>query len=216
MPDASARSLRASLRLVALLLLPAALLAAMPTDSELRALLLLDREQLFAGELWRAVTGHWVHLSAGHFFWDAATFALLGVLCDRADRRAFLTTIACSAVAVSLAVLLARPDLAFYGGLSGVDSALFGMLAVTMLCRGAAARDRVGVLASAALICAFASKTAHEWLHDAAVFVSADDALSNVPIAHVVGFLVGGVVAGVRSLGVPPRPADVTGVHAAT
>ena len=42
--------------------------------------LVFDRDAITHGELWRLVTGHWVHSDLEHAIWDITALLLLGVL----------------------------------------------------------------------------------------------------------------------------------------
>lgn len=160
--------------------------------------LVFTREGLLRGELWRVVTGHWVHLTPLHLFWDGAAFLVLGLLCDRLGRARFVWTLLAAAVAIPLALVVLQPQLCWYAGLSGIDSALFGLLAATLARRSLAARDGAAIALSAALAAAFALKTGYEFAAADAVFV-ADAGAAPVPLAHAVGFAVGALL-GARRL----------------
>jgi len=41
-----------------------------------------DRAALLRGEVWRLVTGHFVHWSLSHLVWDVLAFLILGAICE--------------------------------------------------------------------------------------------------------------------------------------
>jgi len=152
----------------------------------------LDRTLVAAGEWWRIVTCHFTHWSPDHFAWDFMMFALLGGACEVTSRRRTLITLGISAVVIPLAVLLWQPQLQTYRGLSGLDSALFGLLAVDLLWEKLAESDRRSIAAIGLLIVAFIAKTGFETITGSAVFAdSARGGFVPVPLAHLIGFLVG-------------------------
>lgn len=141
----------------------------------------LDRAAVARGEVWRLLTGHWTHWTVDHFLWDSLTFLLLAVLCEaRISRRSLLATIGGSALAVSAGVWLGLPEIARYRGLSGVDSALFMLLAVTIL------RETRSLLAGVA-VAAFLAKAAWEVSTGSTLFTEAAGSFVPVPLAHLIG-----------------------------
>jgi rhomboid family GlyGly-CTERM serine protease len=155
-----------------------------------------DRAAIAAGEVWRALAGHWAHYSVDHLFWDVLAFAALGVACERRGRARFLACLVTSALAISASVWLLLPDMRIYRGLSGIDSALFTLL-ISDIWREARDRGQTGVQATA-LTClgAFLAKTAFEMATGRNLFVTRmETAAVGVPLAHIVGaacgFLVG-------------------------
>lgn len=85
-----------------------------------------DREAIAAGEFWRLVTGHIVHLNPGHLVLNFAGLALVWVLVGGRYRPLGW----CLVIAFSVAVMDAGfwfldPGLAWYVGLSGL---LHGLL----------------------------------------------------------------------------------------
>ncbi|MCH8804552.1 MAG: rhombosortase [Planctomycetes bacterium] len=149
-----------------------------------------DRAAIGAGELWRLLTGHWTHWSFEHLFWDVIVLVVLGVLCERTTRGAFGATVVLSALAISTSVWFARPDLAFYRGLSGLDSALFVLYGVLVIRRHRLA-DWRGVAMLVALA-GFVGKILFEFVTGDALLVDAQSAGFSVVIeAHVVGAAIG-------------------------
>ena len=92
----------------------------------------LDPDAVRRGEWWRLLSGHLTHFSTDHLLWCVLAFFGLGVAAERFGRTRTLACIYASAIAISIATLYALPDLSAYRGLSGITSALFGLLAVTI------------------------------------------------------------------------------------
>jgi hypothetical protein len=105
------------------------------------------------------------------------------------SRRRFAACVLGSALAISAAVFFLLPEIDRYGGLSGVDCALFALLGAE-LWREQRRTDRRGL--AVALGVALALKVGFEWLTGGTVFV-ADLGASIVPVpaAHVAGAAVG-------------------------
>lgn len=161
-----------------------------------------QRDLIAAGELWRALTGHFVHWSPGHLMWDVGTFLVLGVACELRSRKRFLTCLLVSGLVIPGVVWLLLPGLETYAGLSGLDSALFALLGAELVRehseRGGHAATAFGI----ALGLGFALKIGFEMTNGATVFVGyLGPGIVPVPLAH----LAGGVVGLLASL--PPRGA---------
>ena len=64
----------------------------------LRIHLLYDRSASVQHELWRLITCHWVHLSTDHLFWSAATFLVIGSLCEIMDPKKSYAAVGIAAI----------------------------------------------------------------------------------------------------------------------
>lgn len=150
------------------------------------AWLQFDRTALAHGELWRLFTAHLVHFGGNHLAWDVAVFAALGFACERQSRTRCALALAFAAATITPAVWFAQPHFTFYRGLSGLDCALFGLLAASLLRPRQPPATALGLLSLAgfAAKCLFELTTAHT------VF-AAGTGYSPVPLAHLVGLLAG-------------------------
>jgi rhomboid family GlyGly-CTERM serine protease len=149
------------------------------------------------GQLWRIPTCHLTHCSGEHLFWDLAMFLALGVMCERRSVRRWLACLLAAGLAIPLAVLVVQSELATYRGLSGVDTALFTLLAVTLLKEKWRQGDTGWLIAIAALLVALVGKTLYELLAGQCIFVNATlSGFQPVPLAHLVGAAIGIAVGG--------------------
>ena len=169
-----------------------AALAALLVAGSLLAMLLpanpLDwQPELAFSQPWRAFTAAFVHWSEKHLFANLLAAAVVGAYgwaaqLPRAQALAWL-----AAWPLSHAMLLVRPELAHYGGLSGM---LHGGVAITclwLLLRARGGARVVGALVTLGLVIKLASETpwgpalqrTEEW--DIAV----------APLAHTTGALAG-------------------------
>jgi rhomboid family GlyGly-CTERM serine protease len=185
---------------------PAFLLFALP---ELAARLTCTRGAIADAEPWRWLAGHWVHASADHLLWDVVAFVVLGALCAAAGRARFVASVGLAALAIPPVLWAARPGLDAYCGLSGIDSALFGLLVTTLLLQAAARRDTAVAVVAVLLAVAFAAKVAWETGTSATMFVDSS-VLEAVPqpLAHAVGFAVGALVGAAPARSRQARAAD--------
>ncbi|MEZ0387164.1 MAG: rhomboid family intramembrane serine protease [Verrucomicrobium sp.] len=134
------------------------------------------------------LTGHLVHWSSGHLVWDLGAFVVLSVLCLRLLPGGYVPALLIAAVLIPLEVRLFQSQFTTYRGLSGLDSALFG-LAVMALWHQPTASSRWLACTSAA---GFLAKTGFEIITGTTLFVPPEISLySPVPSAHLVGFAAG-------------------------
>ncbi len=171
------------------LFVAAAVVFAFPSAT---ACLEYDRAAIAAGEIWRVVTCQWTHWDYDHLLWDAIAFVLLGILCERRGLSPLAACVAASTVLVPTAVWIVHPEISTYRGLSGIDSALFTLLAVHTAGTCLRNRDWRGAAAVGAVVIAFAAKIVTEVATGQTVFVDNLGAgFAVVPLAHVVGGAVG-------------------------
>ena len=167
----------------------------------LAVLLLFGAEGLFAGwqldvlvhnglSVPRLLTCHALHWSASHLVWDLAVFCVLGALCELRHRRRFVATLVTSAVLIPLGIALLHPEITRYRGLSGIDSALFGLLAADVGRQRHREGDRTGTLVMGLFLLGLAGKIGLECLRGDNLFV-ADSSFVPLPWAHALGGLVG-------------------------
>jgi rhomboid family GlyGly-CTERM serine protease len=180
-----------------LLLAPVIALQAWPGLGDLAQ---YDRAAIGAGQIWRLLTCHLVHCNWEHLFWDAAVFAGLGTLCERRGRSAWAACCVLSSVTIPLAIMAFQPGITWYRGLSGIDTALFVWLAIDIAGQRWAMRDWTSLAGIGGLLVGLLGKTGYEALSGATIFVDSSAAgFIAVPLAHLIGALVGGLV-GVASL----------------
>ena len=103
--------------------------------------LVWDRNAILAGQAWRWFTGHGVHFSAAHLVADVVALAAAAACIGPGDSRALHRALWLAACLVPAAVLVAEPDIARYGGLSGLAMAAW-TLAAARRCAGTG-RDRI-------------------------------------------------------------------------
>lgn len=155
----------------------------------------LNRAAILNGEWSRILTGHLTHWNLDHFLWDAVVLLGLGVACIWRSVGRTVATLLAAAIAISGAILLFQPEVVSYRGLSGLDSALFMLLAAT-LWRESRANGRRG-LGGIALVAAlaFLAKAGYEAATGATLFVDSANA-EFIPLAsaHLVGGAVGWLI----------------------
>lgn len=170
------------------------LLAAMLQVSGLTPLLRYSRDAIAAGEIWRLITGHLLHLGAAHFALNAVGTVLAAALVG-AQLRPFAwgwVWLTC-ALSVSAGLWFLQPGIGWYVGLSGVLHGLIVAGAVTGL---GDYRER---LFAATVLAAIVAKLGWEQWSGAMPGTAALAGGSVVTEAHLYG-AVGGLIAGLAVL----------------
>jgi rhomboid family GlyGly-CTERM serine protease len=147
--------------------------------------LLYDRAAIRAGEYWRLLSGHLVHLDGAHLAWNLAAFVVLGWLAESAlglGRLRILAALLFGAVAIDVWLTWGLPELSRYCGFSGLLNALMAAVIV------AAGRRVRGPLPWCIAAVALA-KVALEAGAGTALFV--ETLWPPIPTAHAAGFLAG-------------------------
>jgi len=99
------------------------------------AALLYDRAAISHGEWWRLWTGHWVHFSASHLFWNLTVMLVAGAWLEHLQPGWLLRLALVVAPLLSLVLLLGEPAMQTYGGLSGLATSAVVLLALVQLHR---------------------------------------------------------------------------------
>ena len=169
-----------------LALLVACLLLAAGGD-EARELGRYEREGLANGEYWLLVSGHLVHLGAGHLWPNVVALAIVGLLFEDVFRNAdWWRVSAASAAAIDFGLYALQPGVAWYVGLSGVLHGIVAAGALALVLRG----QRVGDVLAVAL----AAKLLFEQLAGPMPFTAESVGGPVVVAAHLYG-AVGGLLA---------------------
>jgi rhomboid family GlyGly-CTERM serine protease len=118
-----------------------------------RAILRWERSAIELGEVWRLLSGHFVHLGLSHLLLNVAGLVLVWYLAGRDLKPVqWLIVVSVSVLGIDAGFWILNPELVWYVGLSGV---LHGMLAAGIVV--AASDDRkdlvlLGVLVVAKLV----------------------------------------------------------------
>lgn len=171
---------------VAALLLLAAILQA----TGLTPMLRYSREGIAAGEVWRLITGHLLHLGPSHFTLNAVGTALAAALVGQHLRALgwAVVWLVC-ALGVSAGLWWLQPEVDWYVGLSGV---LHGLIVAGAIAGLADYRER---LFAAAVLAAIVAKLGWEHWSGAMPGTAALAGGSVITEAHLYG-AVGGLLAG--------------------
>jgi rhomboid family GlyGly-CTERM serine protease len=149
-----------------------------------------ERAEIAAGQWWRFITCHLVHLDAIHALLNAVGLALLWSLFARSHAGwQWLLAVAASAVTIGAGFWFISTQLVWYVGASGVLHGVFACGCIAMLRE----RDRIGVIAAVI----FAGKLFYEQWHGPLPFERAELV---VTVAHLYG-AIGGAAMGLMLRG---------------
>ena len=150
-----------------------------------REFCVLDRGAFLRGEWWRAFTAHLVHFSPSHLWLNAAVFLGAGGIIEMRSRRVFLALFASASVAIAVAVLMFAPEFQFYGGLSGVATAMLFLLALQCV-EGNGLMRVCGIFVLAAIL----AKVFFEGFNPQPLFARFDSSsIRSAPISHAAGIV---------------------------
>jgi len=145
--------------------------------------LVYDRQAILHGEIWRLVTAPVVHFSTSHIFWDLVVFIAAGWRIEVAGYRRYGLVCCLAAVVPGSLFLLFSPELARYGGLSGLATG-----AVVYLCLCEAYRTGGNRVPWLAILALTVMKVFVESVTGAPLFASeATMPFRVLPAAHSIG-----------------------------
>jgi rhomboid family GlyGly-CTERM serine protease len=134
---------------VALLLTACLLLLPLLGGEPLRLAWRYQRDAVGAGEVWRLVTAHFVHLDATHALLNALGLVLLWGLFARVwSPRQWLFAVLLSLIAIDAGFWFLSPRLQWYVGASGLLHGIFACGCIAMLRQ----RDWIGAVATVVFI----------------------------------------------------------------
>jgi len=146
-----------------------------------------DRPLIFQGQLWRLVTGNFVHLGPGHLAEDLVGLVLLWLLFeDVLPSWRVPALLLAGSLAVGLGLLLGDPGVDWYVGISGALDTLWAAGSFGLIRR----RDPFGWILAAVLL----TKLVYEQLFGPLPFSSLTTGGSVVVDAHLYGALAGALI----------------------
>ena len=146
-------------------------------------------------QLPQLISCHLLHWSFDHLSWDLFMFVLVGMICERRGKLAFATVLLLSAISIPMFVAALVPAVDSYRGLSGIDTALFGFAALLLIDESAKEQNWMSLGIYGFLFVGMLAKIGFELAFGGTVFVSSE-AFFPVPVAHIVGAVIGTLIAG--------------------
>ncbi len=141
-----------------------------------------DKTAIRHGEIWRFLTGHFVHCNFEHLFWDILAFLVLGSIIEFHNAKQFLLSFLSSCILVSMWLFWGETKLMTYCGLSG---ALNGLLVLAVMLQWRIKREGIYLYVLFATI----GKIIFELITHQTLFT--DLSSQAVPSSHAAGFIAG-------------------------
>lgn len=157
---------------------------------ELSPMMSIDFRNISFADLHRVGTCHLLHWSSNHLLWDLGMFATLGAIAEVHMPRRYRWTLFLSALLIPAGVMRHHPEMETYRGLSGIDTALFGLIVADLLGRRLVERDWKSAVWFSLLLIGLMGKMLAETFAETNLFVS-DTSFVPVPIAHLIGAVIG-------------------------
>ncbi len=92
--------------------------------------LIYDRVAIFEGEVWRLLSSHLVHFTKLHLFYNLIAFGIAGWIIESRGYQYFVSLCLLMAFSISVFLLVMKPNMIYYGGLSGLASGSIYYLAL--------------------------------------------------------------------------------------
>jgi len=127
-PTPARQNLTPRLPLITLLMICAAVVISLVPGAD--SWFVYDRSAIFSGEIWRMFTGHCVHFSPSHLFYDCLALGIAGSIIEikRLPNFGWLCLIA--PWCISAVLLIGEPQMRRFGGLSALATAVMVYLAL--------------------------------------------------------------------------------------
>jgi len=162
-------------------------------------LLCYQRLAIGHGQVWRLLTGHWVHLGVRHLLMDSAGLVLIWALYARTlPPFDWLLLLLGATAAIDAGLWWGEPQVEWYVGISGLLHAAWAAGATAWALRGGIGVRAQGVLMLAAL----AAKLVLERHGSASLF---DPSMPVMTAAHAYGAAAGVLGGGLAALRLAPR-----------
>jgi rhomboid family GlyGly-CTERM serine protease len=173
--------------------LMAIVIASVPSAGEM---LQFHRAEIAAGEIWRLASGHLTHWNVEHVQWDLLMFVVLGAACERRNPRRMWFCLIAAATSVSILIFCLFPSIEAYRGLSGIDTALFMLLAIDLMRDRQRQQSGMFGIVICGLLVGFVAKTAYEAITGHAFFVDHNSAGFRLLVwDHIAASVVGVIIA---------------------
>jgi len=91
---------------------------------EAGSILIFDREAIYNGDIWRLFSSHCVHFTTNHLVYNLFVFLISGWIVESKSYFQLLFLYTVMAFSICMALLLFKPGMIYYGGLSGISCGL--------------------------------------------------------------------------------------------
>jgi rhomboid family GlyGly-CTERM serine protease len=146
-------------------------------------LIVYDRQLVLQGQVWRLVTGVFVHFSMSHLVWNLLVFCLSAWVVETSGKSKFPLLCILGALIPGVWFAAGIPQMARYGGISGLATAM-----VVYLCLGRLRRSATERPLWFLILLLVMAKSVMETITGTPLFVKIDGpAFYAMPWAHAIG-----------------------------
>lgn len=118
MAEKESKSIMAGLPILTLLILFASVLSFI--SPEIGSMFIFDRNAILQGEVWRLFSSHFVHFTGTHLAYNLLAFGAAGWIVERKSYLHFGLLYVLMALIINTSLLILKPAMSYYGGLSGM------------------------------------------------------------------------------------------------
>ncbi|RKZ42440.1 MAG: rhombosortase [Candidatus Parabeggiatoa sp. nov. 3] len=97
---------------------------------QISSALIYDRAAIFQGEIWRLITSHLVHFTPLHLINNLIAFGIAGWIIENRGYQHFVPLCLLMAFFITVSLIVMKPNMIYYGGLSGLASGSIYYLAL--------------------------------------------------------------------------------------
>ncbi|MEW6600489.1 MAG: rhombosortase [Nitrospirota bacterium] len=152
---------------------------------DLAALMIYDRQAILNGEYWRLLSGHFVHFSGTHLTYDLFAFGIVGWIIESKGERYLGLLCLLMALSISTFLFITRPDMRYYGGLSGLACGCISYLALT----GIYGKMRQPALYALVLLCLITKTGAEVYYGHSLLPYPGELSFVPEPMSHLIGIM---------------------------
>ena len=152
----------------------------------LAALFVYDTDAIFRGEIWRLITSHFVHFGGMHLIYNILAFGVTGWIIEYKGYGYFKFLCLLMALSISISLIVFKPDMMYFGGLSGV--ACGSIMYCSLLClREPSPWRTVSILT---IIFLFTKISLEIYNNGSILPYGGPQSFVPMPISHIVGSIV--------------------------
>jgi len=147
--------------------------------------LIYDRIALFNGEIWRLFTSHLVHFTQIHLLYNLTAFGIVGWIIEYKNYQYFKLLCFLMAFFISVLLMMLKPNMSYYGGLSGLASGAIYYLAL----HGLAESKKIWRLLCLAILWLLPLKIFLEMKANQSLLIHSEYFVI-MPLSHIIGCVV--------------------------
>lgn len=153
----------------------------------LNAFFIYDRYAIMEGDYWRLFTGHLIHFSISHLVINLSVLVIVYEILGEDHFKKLEKILLYGIALIGPILFIIDPFLAYYGGTSGLSSAVFFFALIVLYQTTDGAIKHL--YSYGLLICLI--KTFLEIISNTSLFVSLPVGIHGVPLSHLCGYVIG-------------------------